>query len=152
MHNEDDLASVEIPELHQIQDRAPDSLLIHSDKRSSRSGRDILNVLHLSRPSSPRTPNSATSTPSLGHAIEDEDLDELKEGLNYALGTKENEANWFPVNKLSKSTTQQREETSGDENSSFVNFTTDIPLNDLSPSFPTQTQIKTKATLRQNTW
>lgn len=57
----------------------------------------------MSRPSSPRSPHSSTSTPSLGHAIEDEDLDELKEGLNYALGTKENEANWFPVNKLAKS-------------------------------------------------
>ena len=132
-HHEDDLASIEIPELHQIQDRAPDSLLAHSDKRSSRSGRDILNVLHLSRPSSPRSPHSSTSTPSLGHAIEDEDLDELKEGLNYALGTKENEANWFPVNKLAKSSTHSREENSGDDNSSFVNYTTDIPLNDLSP-------------------
>ena len=60
-------------------------------------------------------------------------MDELKEGLNYALGTKENEANWFPVNKLAKSSTHSREENSGDESSSFVNYTTDIPLNDLSP-------------------
>ncbi|RCK60533.1 Calcium-channel protein CCH1 [Candida viswanathii] len=131
-----DAESVEIPAFPQVRDVLPERTLPRSDQRLHH-GRDILNVLHLSRPSSPtRSSHDETpSTPNIGSALEEEDLEELKAGLHYALGTKEKEANWFPVNTPTKSHPSSKEHLPSAD-ASFANYTNEIPMQDLPPKRP----------------
>lgn len=133
--------SVEIPAFPQVRDILPERFLIHSDEglyNNRNTRRDIFNVLHLSRSASPlRSPREQTPvTPNIGHALDDEDLEELQAGLHYALGTKEEQPNWFPVTTPIKEHSSGSKEHLPSPNTSFVNHTNNIPMEDLSTKRP----------------
>ncbi|CAI5758731.1 unnamed protein product [Candida verbasci] len=104
-----------LPKLHIITDELPKRNSYHSDKISIRSNNRLSVISHQSSsPRSLQSPNLQINT--------DDDLKEFKEGLNFALGSDNNEANWFPVSKkTSRSLSNENQE----------NFTNEIPLQDM---------------------
>ncbi|KAL6453737.1 CCH1 Calcium-channel protein CCH1 [Candida maltosa Xu316] len=148
LHRSHDGNSVEIPELPQIRDRSPERSPPRSNKKLHiQTSKDILNVLHLSGPSSPRLTHSHPSTPNLRNALSDDDFEQLREGINFALGTKENDANWFPVSTPTKPKTPVGDH-SIEDTSYFADYTTDIPLEDLPPKRPILHRFKSESSIK----
>ena len=87
------------------------------------------------------------ASPLIDEFIADDDLNDLKEGLKYALGTTEKDANWFPMSTptISNSHNPSKDHLVGDEeNQVFTNYTTDIPLQELSVSRPPNSRTISK--------
>ncbi|KAI3405297.2 CCH1 [Candida oxycetoniae] len=120
---------------------------VYSDRKSILSEESSSYPHHLSISKTSSSQRAGNVSPLLSESLEDNDLEDLKEGLKFALGTNTEDANWFPVSSPYKGASQAGNKdqiSAADEETitatttattnvvEFTNHTGTIPLQDLS--------------------
>ncbi|CAK9438796.1 uncharacterized protein LODBEIA_P30200 [Lodderomyces beijingensis] len=105
---------------------------LHSDRKSVLSESSNIHTVQSMRDRRP-TLSKNDSAVLVEKSLRDDYLEDLKEGLKYALGTDSKGANWFPVSSHNVS----RDDLAGDKQSTeTAEYTTTIPLQDMSSIRP----------------